>query len=488
MTITIGTLVEHLDFGPGEIREVLGTNAIVNFFGEEIDCKVSELTVKKTFSPDVSSSIERRGKSKVAFRRGFEAVNLGVVPPDSSSLIQMSIGSDQVVNEVRSNLENAENLGLCKVVFGDYGTGKSHYLHLVNATARQSGWVVSYLEFDPKAVDPAKPYLVYREVMSKLEFPEREDGTISYGFLGFIKEIRKSWQTVRDLPYLKKNPWFRYALETMQFYPHSDDPDYVNSCDWLAGQPVLLTGTGSIRTLARGTNINPRLIPNMPKLRESSEIYVFHLVVVNEICKALGFKGLLVILDEAEHVRGYSVLRKKRAHNLFDLLARSAHLPLDEDSPILNDHGYEFPEFWNYGPHFSLFVGLTEGNIFEDESLSLRDACVYLHSEADKIILEPPTRDEYEKWCLNLLTGFHEHYPKKTEIISSNEARVTIAGILGDEFEMNRDNVMVIRTWVKLACLVPSAILAHRVQSVGDIVSIIQKAVVEFSGGFLPWE
>ena len=488
MTIAVGSLVEHLDFGPGKVCEVLGSIATVDFFGEDIDCDVSELIIKEAFSPDVSVPIESNGKDKVAFRRGFEAINLGVVPPDSPSLIEMSIGGKQVVSEARNSLANSENLGLCKVVFGNYGTGKSHYLQLVKAIAQQSGWVVSYLEFDPKAVDPAKPHLVYREVMAKLEFPEREDGTVSHGFRGLIKEIRKNWQSIRDLPYLKKNPWFRYALETLQFYPHNDDSDYVSACDWLAGQPVLITGSGSIRTLARGTNINPRVIPNMPKVRETGEIYVYHLIVINEICKALGYKGLLIILDEAEHVRGYSVLRKERANNLFELLARSAHLPLGEGSPVLNDHGYEFPEYWNNGPHFSLYVGLTEGNIFEDETLSLRDACVFLHSEEDQITLKPPTRDEYENWCLNLLTNFHKHYPEKTKLLSSEEARMTIAGVLGDEFEENQDNDMVIRIWVKLACLVPSVIFARRAESVDDIISIIQKAVGELSGGFLPWE
>lgn len=488
MTIPIGTLVEHIDFGPGEVRGVLGTIAMVNFFGEDIDCDVNELKIKKSFSPNVSSSNESSSRDKVAFRKGFEAVNLGVVPPGSASLIKMSIGGDQVVSGVKASLKNAKNHGLCKVVFGNYGTGKSHYLHLVNAIAQQSGWVVSYLEFDPKAVDPAKPHLVYREIMARLKFPEREDGTATLGFRGLVKEIRKNWQSVRDLPYLKKNRWFRNGLGTLQFYPHNDNPDYVSACDWLAGQPVSITGPGSIRALARGTNINPRAIPNMPKVRETGEIYAFHLVVVNEICKALGYKGLLVILDEAEHVRGYSVPRKKRANNFFELLARSAHLPLGEGSPVLNDHDFEFPEFWNYGPHFGLFVGLTEGNTFEDESLSLRDACVFLHSEEDKIILKPPTRDEYEKWCLNLLTDFHEHYPEKTELISFKEARMKVAEVLGDEFEMHQDYELVIRIWVKLACLVPSVILAREVESVNDIVSIVQKAVGELTGGFLPWE
>ena len=223
-------------------------------------------------------------------------------------------------------------------------------------------------------------------------------------------------------------------------------------------------------------------------MRETSEIYVYNLVVLNEICKALGYKGLLIILDEAEHVRGFSVLRKERANNLFELLARSAHLPLGEGSPVLNDHDYEFPEYWNNGPHFSLYVGLTEGNTFEDETLSLRDACVFLHSKEDQITLEPPTRDEYENWCLNLLTNFHKHYPEKTKALSSEEARMTIVGVLGDAFEENKDNDMVIRIWVKLACLVPSVIFSRGVQSVDDIIPIIQKAVGELLGGFLPWE
>jgi hypothetical protein len=51
-------------------------------------------------------------------------------------------------------------------------------------------------------------------------------------------------------------------------------------------------------------------------------------VVVNEMCRALGYKGLLLVVDEAEHVRGYNVRRQERANNFFDLLARCAHRPL----------------------------------------------------------------------------------------------------------------------------------------------------------------
>ncbi|MBU0662948.1 MAG: DUF2791 family P-loop domain-containing protein [Proteobacteria bacterium] len=489
MTISVGTSVEHLEFGPGKVTELLGTMAIVDFFGEQIDCNINELTLKEEVGPRVIDSHIPASKDKVAFRKAFEAVNLGVVPPDSSSLIEMSIGGENIASTVRSSLDSQSNSGLCKVVFGNYGTGKSHYLHLTSVIARRSGWAVSYLELDLKAVDPAKPHLVYREIMSKLKFPAREDGTASQGFHDFVREIKKNWDKVRDLPMLKASPWFRYGLETLMFFPHNDDPDYVSGCGWLAGQGISITGSGSIRDLAKSTNINSRVIPIMPKTRENAEIYVFHLVVVNEICKALGYKGLLIIMDEAEHVRGYNVRRREKANNFFDLLARAAHLPLQDSSPVLNDHGYQLPEYWTTGPHFGLYVGLTEGETFADDSLSLRDACVFLHNPEDRVCLSEPSAEAYRSWTLNLLTDFHTHYPEKSALLSTETARQKVANALANEFEGTDSRDCVVRTWVKIACLCPSIVLAENADSLEDLIGHLQTAARQLTGSeLLPWE
>jgi hypothetical protein len=489
MSLNVGTLVEHIDFGPGKVAEIFGSMAIVDFYGEKIDCNINALTIKEESGPRVIDSMRSVSKDKVAFRKAFEAVNLGVVPPESSSLIEMSIGGDQISSVVRTDLENQPHTGLCKIVFGNYGTGKSHYLHLASVVAKYTGWVVSYLEFDPKAVDPAKPHLVYREIMSQLKFPDREDGSVSKGVHDFIREIRNKWEKVRDLPMLKKSPWFRYGLETLMFYPHNDDPDYISGCDWLAGKSVYITGPGSIRALAKSTNINPRVIPNMPKIRETGEIYVFHLVVVNEICRALGYKGLLIILDEAEHVRGYNVRRKEKANNFFDLLARAAHLPLQEGDPVLNDHGYDLPNYWDTGPHFGLYIGLTEGEIFEDDSLSLRDACVFLHDQDDRVVLSKPSAEEYREWLLNLFTEFYTHYPEKSELLEKKSDRQDIAEALAEEFEATSPNECVLRTWVKLGCLAPSIILSGNANSVEEIINHLKTAAAELTGSeLLPWE
>jgi len=490
MSLPPGTFVEHMDFGPGKVVQSLGSKVVVDFFGDEIECDISELIPREYQGPKVQIVRPASNQDKVSFRRAFEAVNLGVVPPDNSSLVKMSISGDTIEREVQQSLNRAQREGLCKVVFGDYGTGKSHYLHLVSVIARRCGWLVSYLEFDPKAVDPAKPHLVYREIMARLKFPARDDGSSTEGFYGLIGEIRKSWDKVRDLPLFKKSPWFKYGLETLRFFPHNDDPDYVGGCDWLAGQNVPVTGPGSIRALARDkANINPRLLPNMPKVRDTAEIYAFHLAVVNEIAIALGYKGLLIILDEAEHVRGYNVRRKERANNFFDILARTAHPPLGDagEIPILNDHGFSLPRYWESGPHFALFVGLTEGDTFAYAYQELRDACVFLHDESDKIVLRPPSAKDYEDWCCSFFESIYHHYPSQMALMATKENIQTIVGFLGEEFGKYKENT-VMRTWVKLACLVPSILFVDRFRSIDDVTAIVKNAVNELVGGYLPWE
>lgn len=102
------------------------------------------------------------------------------------------------------------------VFFGGYGTGKSHQLQLVKATALRDGWVTAFVEFDPKAADPAKPQLVYRELMLGLEFPARVDGSQVRNFFGLVKEVRDHWAEVRSGQLLKSSPWFSETFRILR--------------------------------------------------------------------------------------------------------------------------------------------------------------------------------------------------------------------------------------------------------------------------------
>jgi len=68
------------------------------------------------------------------------------------------------------------------------------------------------------------------------------------------------------------------------------------------------------------------------------------------------------------------------------------------------------------------------------------------------------------------------------------EDRQKITEALGELFGENEESDLVIRIWVKLACLVPSVILAQAVTSVDDIIETVQEVATELTGGSMPWE
>lgn len=489
MFIFSGDKVKHPDFGQGTVVQLLGGTAVVNFFGDNMDVKTDMLTVIGKTAPQVPDRTnEDRSQDKTSFRRAFEAINLGVVPSDSGQLIDLTIRSNELKEKVSGWLADATDKGLCKVVFGYYGSGKSHMLKFVRCMAIKAGWAVAYIEIDPKAADAAKPHLIYQNLMAALEFPLREDGHQTEGFMGFIKEVRDHWaeKNIRNNPTFRSNPWFAYTFEILMKYPHMPDvmEEYRDTCLWLAGNQ---NSFQTVNALAREKGLKIK-VPRMPVTKETADIYVHHLVVVNALCKLLGYKGLAIILDEAEHVRGYNVRRRERANNLFELLARSAHLPdSDDDEPIKNDHGMPIPSYWEKGPHFALLVGLTQADTFLDPTLTLREACLFLRTEEDRIMLDNPSREDYAKWCDLFLKKFCSFYPLETRLIDTNVVRAQVVECLAESFPSSPDG-LTLRNLIKLASLVPCILLSHPDTTIEELLDHLRSTSEDYIGNALPWE
>jgi hypothetical protein len=484
--ISVGTAVEHADLGPGTVRRLLGAIASVDFLGETIEVDIGELAPRRDFAPEVRPDDRLYDADALTFRQAVEAINLGVVPPDPLRLIGLTIGGERTAARIKRWLSEAHGKGLCKVFFGFYGSGKSHRLQLVKAEALRQGWVVAFLEFDPKAADPGKPHLVYGGLMNGLSFPVRADGSRTEGFGGLVREIRKNWDKVRGGRYFRDSPWFREGMTALNHFPHDQDEEYRAAVSWLAGDVRAL---GAMRGLARASGQPPSSIPMMPQTRECSDIYVFHLVVLHEICQALGYAGLALVVDEAEHARNLNVRRRERANNLFDLMSRAAHLPLsDVGQPDRNEHERRIPHYWEHGPHFALFVGLTEGDTFADSSLDLREACVFLHTEDDIVRLRPPDSGAYEAWCERFFLACHEHLGPGMAIIGRPETRKSIATCLREAFRASPADHRDMRSWVKLAGVVPAILMSHSGIDASNLIKDIAAAAHATTTDVLPWE
>lgn len=484
-----GTQVENTEFGIGKVLAVLGSVATVDFFGEHVDVDISELIDRGEHGKPVGVPTAGVATTDLAFRKAFEAVNLGVVPADPEQLVKLTIGGAEVSGEIRAVLAKAPKEGACRVYMGYYGSGKSHHLRLVKAIALREGWVTASLELDPKAADPAKPSTVYQALLSGLDFPERSDGSRSSDFFDLIKEIRDNWVNVRELPYFRRSPWFRRGLEALQYLSHRrDDPEYVAGVSWLAGQVKQISAIRSVSWRAGYRES----IPTLPQMKDTGLIYAFNLVVIHEVLKALGYKGLAIIIDEAEHVRTYSLNRYLRANNFFDVLSRCAHSPrhdLSDPSSDYEEYTSAFGPFWKEGPHFGLFVGLTEGEDTQDLQRKAGEMSVLIHSPKDVVHLTPPAAADYEAWSVAFLAEAAERLGPRVDLLSNATLRSRIAGVLREHFDQTPESEKFLRNWTKMAGFAPAVLLSRNSTVREDeLVAIVEEAARQVAGEILPWD
>ena len=485
--IQSGSKVEHDDFGIGEVVDVLGEIATVVFFGERIDVHVFELKARGEEVASVTVGAPPAAEqTDHAFRKSFEAVNLGIVPSNPDQLINLTIGGEAISEEVRAILANIDE-GASRIFMGNYGSGKSHHLSVVKANALQEGWVTASIELDPKEADPARPSTVYRGFTSSLEFPLRSDGSKSEDFFDLVKEVRDRWMDIRSLRYFNRCPWFRNGFEALLYLEHRrDNPEYTSAVDWLSGQVKVLS---AIQRVTRREGYRGK-IPRMPQTKDNGLIYAYLLVVLHEVLQKLGYTGLALIIDEAEHVRSYSANRYLRASNFFDILSRCAHAPCGGSEDPKTDFDWaDRPKFWKEGPHFGLFIGLTEGEGMQDPALESNEMSVLIRSPDDLSRLKVPGPDGYEIWVEQFLAEAGDKFGPDVAILRKPELRQSIARLLRDRFEAASSTEIPLRYWTKLAGL-PVAVLLSHPSKIGEnkLLEIVDQAAYGVAGGKLPWE
>ena len=483
--IDLGVQVEHAEYGIGKVLAILGSVATVDFFGEELDVEVGDLMPRAPTGPYTLPPV-RPAATDAAFRKSFEAVNLGVVPADPDQLVKLTIGGEEVSADMGALLAASSGNGVCRIFTGYYGSGKSHHLRLVKAVALRDGWVTASVELDPKAADPAKPSTVYQGLIGGLEFPMRADGTKSEDFFDLIKEIRDNWTTIRDLPYFRRSPWFSKGLEALLYLTHRrDDPSYVAAVSWLAGQ---INHISTIRSISWRAG-NKVSIANMPRQKDTGLVYAYQLVVLHEVLKALGYKGLALVIDEAEHVRSYSFNRYIRANNFFDIIARCAHRPRSDLKAPNSDYDFDLPPFWQEGSHFALFVGLTDGEDTFDLQRKIGEMSVLIHDASDVVRLQSPDEADYERWCEAFLAESADRLGPPVQSLSDREVRAEIAGTLRRNFSQVPTSERILRNWTKMAGFAP-AILMSRKEPVGrdELLRLVDEAAREVAGEVMPWD
>lgn len=350
--------VRHPLHGVGEVRAWRrgGRAAVVAFDGRPLPLEVSARELSDETSRGASGAVAGQASEPARYQGtrdremallSLEAMRLGVVP--SADLSAYTVGRQGELDLVDADLARvAESVGSVRAWFGDYGTGKTHLLELVQQRALAQGFLTTQVTLDQEEASPAHPKRVYRSLVRGLRYPDRpfEEGAglrplfdralategvleafaardvaapsdrsarsrlTEPGFHLYLTPALAAWQALAHEPAASSRAKSGLADATARTRRHQD-----LVMDWLEGLPTV-----SNRDIDR--ELGPLVgrvgrIYSLLDYRPWARIYGYLVSGVAALARASGYQGLVVLFDEAEFYSLLSRDNREFARHLF---------------------------------------------------------------------------------------------------------------------------------------------------------------------------
>lgn len=259
----------------------------------------------------------------------INSLSAGVVP--RIGLGYIAVGRKDEVEALLYDLENiAEGGASCRFIIGRYGSGKSFMLQLIRNNAMERKFVVADADLSPErrlTGSKGAGLSTYRELMHNLSTRTRPDG-------GALPAIFEKWissvqaQVVKNSGLRPNDAGFNDAVESqimdvianMEGMVHGFDFATVISAYWRGhylGDDLLkdaalrwLRGEFSTKTEARMA-LNVRTIIN-------DDDWYDYIKLIAKFVADIGYKGLLVLIDEAVNL--YKITHTTSRRNNYEKL------------------------------------------------------------------------------------------------------------------------------------------------------------------------
>jgi len=195
------------------------------------------------------------------------------------------------------------NLSSFKLVTGNYGGGKTHFLYLINHLAWKHNYVTSYVSLSPTECPFDRLELVYKKIVLNLMYPLKENTILRPWQVG-IEALLKQWyrNVAEDREAMSKmrnleSTSFTNAIKGAILNLASDDDEAFGAVvQWLKGEDIP-------RELKLRYRISERI-------DRSTAFRMLRSLV--QFINAIGFSGIILLFDEAERGMSISSARDKR--------------------------------------------------------------------------------------------------------------------------------------------------------------------------------
>lgn len=219
-----------------------------------------------------------------------------------------------------------------KMVVGEYGGGKTHFLYSIRERAWKHNFVVSYIVLSPEHTPFHKLELVYQEIIRRVTRPQSPEELLS-GYEEGISALIRSWFADRyseleragldrdrlrqeleadlaNLPTFDSISFTRAVKEAFLALMKNADGDFESIVQWLHGEGYI-----------RPTHSRFGILQRIDKTTAFSMIRS-----LVQWVRSIGYSGLVVLMDEGE--RTSSMTSKQRElllNNLRELIDECGH-------------------------------------------------------------------------------------------------------------------------------------------------------------------
>jgi len=262
---------------------------------------------------DDQMSPRKISADKNRLRRMFEAIRNGL-PPAEGDLRHLAVGVDSFEADVTRFLEEVSpGQGAVRIIRGVYGQGKSFSLRLLQSDALETEFLVARTEIDASENQLNKPHHVYRDLMRNLRIPNSTE----HGVVGLAKLVHSHLYARRHQD-TSASQTRRYLEQMIECGPLA----------WLLSDLRLLENPELLGLLAADPNFpahvarKTHILPGAPydwphfTAGTQGDFASYVMSGIGKLAKLLGFKGLIVIIDEMEKWQDLNWRAQTQAGNL----------------------------------------------------------------------------------------------------------------------------------------------------------------------------
>lgn len=220
----------------------------------------------------------------------LEALRLGVVPRVSPE--QLTVAREQELALVEQDLVETPKVGSARVFLGDYGTGKTHLLELIEHLALSRNFLCSRIVLDEEEVPPSHPQRVYRALCRGLRYPEG-----GQGLAPLLDRIVPHERWLRS----GSPSYHHYLSPVLQYWKalEPEDPLRDELQDWIEGHPSA-SSKELEPELRRRTRLRGLRLFALKDYRPWAHLYSYLIGGLAHLAQQAGYEGLVLLFDEAE--------------------------------------------------------------------------------------------------------------------------------------------------------------------------------------------